>query len=376
MIKKATTHLIIAAISCSMLNIQAMKKKKICCFNSSRNQIKRTENIVTNQSDLLKAAKYATEFFNGENSHEEVNSNHLNKFISPKEAQKTLKFIIDSIKKKENVLSHNFINKNFSFVKWNADKEVEKSSQNIRLTRYGLYRFPGSYKKTEKHPHALYASSSVSFLNSFSLKENIELSKIKKTILDDHFHKNKPFRFGKQNILTGILEQPEFKKHVTPLVWVSKNALNESLCQGGVYIDMPNGKSRLFNVDSCNNVLHDRKGVTFEDQERYWLFREVEKNNNPEDDRYHKLLDLKLVAFAHDPKTLGLGKTILIRYTNTKTKKKEILVGILADTGGAFVENLHQIDLFCGLFENRKTLIDFANKFPPTVEIYFLKKKP
>jgi len=304
--------------------------------------------------------------------------------ISPEETLETLKFIIKSVKNnKLDVLDNSFVNKHFTFIKWDTDEEIKKGSNNIKLTHYAIYHYPGSEKQSEKFPYALYGFPSDAFLDSFKLKNKItKLTDIKNQIVNDKFHKATTFRFGKQNILNGILDTPEFKEHIKPLVWVSRNTLERALYEGGIFIDMPNGQTKLFNVDRCNNIFYDRSivdetgKVIDEDQERYWTFREIKNNNeNPRNQRYHKLLSLGLAAFAHDKKELGLGKLIAIRYTNEFTNEKEVLIGILADVGGAFVDNLHQLDLYGGTFQTREIFNKSTEKFPLTVEAYILKKR-
>jgi hypothetical protein len=44
----------------------------------------------------------------------------------------------------------------------------------------------------------------------------------------------------------------------------------------------------------------------------------------------------------------------------------------LADTGGAFIKNLYQLDLFAGIFTKRMAFLDYLKKIPATEHAYLL----
>jgi len=345
------------------------------CFVYSLEQLVSDEKILTNPQLLMNAAVYALPFFEQE---ELVNSVNLERVTSPEQTLETLQFIIESVKRNgEQVLTTSFINKNFTFIKWNADEEVEHGGDNIRLTHYAIFRRPGSTQQSKEFPHAMYGDASQVLLDSLAFKHDIkELSELKDIIINDVFHHSEPFRFGRQNILKGVLNAPEFKDHVKPLVWVSQDTLEQALLQGGIFIDLPNGESKLFNVQHCNKIFYNRVQSINRIQERYWFFREIKNDGqNHDDQRYHELLRLGQAAFAHDARALGLGKCILLRYTNLLTNEKEVVLGILADVGGAFKGNLHQLDRYEGTFKDRESFLAFFEKFPLTVEAYILTRK-
>ena len=52
----------------------------------------------------------------------------------------------------------------------------------------------------------------------------------------------------------------------------------------------------------------------------------------------------------------------------------EIRLGILADTGSAFVNNLYQLDLYCGIFRNRREFDNWRKTLPNVVDAYILVK--
>jgi hypothetical protein len=57
------------------------------------------------------------------------------------------------------------------------------------------------------------------------------------------------------------------------------------------------------------------------------------------------------------------------------TKKRELNLGVLADTGGAFVNNIYQLDLFLGMFNNKKALKNQQRNFPNTTQALILYKR-
>ena len=77
---------------------------------------------------------------------------------------------------------------------------------------------------------------------------------------------------------------------------------------------------------------------------------------------------------AGDLYNLGLGKVILFRYNNQKTGKTEMRFGILSDSGGAFVDNLFQVDMFTGLFDNRDVFFKETNNYPTYAQAFFAIK--
>jgi trehalose-6-phosphate synthase len=47
----------------------------------------------------------------------------------------------------------------------------------------------------------------------------------------------------------------------------------------------------------------------------------------------------------------------------------------MADTGGAFLPNLHQLDYLAGIFQNQKEFRQYIQKLPEYANAYILVKK-
>ena len=79
------------------------------------------------------------------------------------------------------------------------------------------------------------------------------------------------------------------------------------------------------------------------------------------------------VTFAGDILNIGLGRIVVIEYT--KGGQKKLRMGVIADTGGAFLPNLAQLDLLAGTFKNRREFTQYIRQLPEYATAYFLVKK-
>ena len=130
-----------------------------------------------------------------------------------------------------------------------------------------------------------------------------------------------------------------------PLVWLSEQALHDVLLQGTGVLNV-DGVTRYFNVHRNNGIAYDY-AIGKTEQARYWYFAEV-----PSILGYGKQLQRKIplqpqLSFAGNVAQLGLGKLLLVSYAvhqNGQVQQHSRL-GILADQGGAFDNNLFQLDM-------------------------------
>lgn len=334
------------------------------------------EKIKTNPKALLAAAQYGLRYFQStwKRDRDLVKSSVLeSSIINAQDAEKTLKFIVNTIKEdlshgnnKFRILNSAFLKKHFTFIKWFGDQEEAKRNKvtipiwpdggtlapgKIKLTNYAVFRIPGSYKKTYEYPHALYE------------------------ITDYYFDETVRFRYSKQTIVNRMLEQPSFHGKVKPLVWVSRKGLESALMQGSAIVRLSGGKEKIFNVHKSNGMIYDKMIKNPYDQKKYWFFKEIKDIDGKNGGAHLKIIKLGGVAFAGDLKNLGLGKFIALRYQNPISRENEIRLGVLADRGNAFSNNLYQLDLFAGIFDNKIQFKHNINKLPNTVNAYLLKVK-
>ncbi|MBC1240209.1 hypothetical protein [Nostoc sp. 2RC] len=242
-----------------------------------------------------------------------------------------------------------FINANFRVIKWTAYNPKNKQQKQLRITKYAVFTHSGSRKKTSTFNTGIY-----------SLKDNSN---------SDKFYT----RYTKQDVLSGIYEPGgrEYGK-VQSLAYLTRTGLEEALMQGTVLINFTDGYKAFFNVDRNNGMAYVR-GLKPTAQKRYWYFREVDAIKG-----YGYKIDAKIsikpgVTFAGDVLNVGLGKVIVIE--QTRGGRKHLQMGVMADTGGAFLPNLYQLDFLAGIFKNQKEFGQYVTQLPDYATAYFLVKK-
>jgi len=312
------------------------------------------EFVATNPYNLMQAAQDTLNFVrkNAKQSSCLIIPPHLSHILTLENIENTLEYIISIIKqdmpsKKFRILNTDFLNANFNFIRWNADRQgalnngVNIAADGmIRLTNYAIFCVQGSYEKTKKYFCPLYQ------------------------ILDNRICK----KYSKQQILSGILNQPSNKGKARPMCWLSRSDFEDSLMQGTVIVKMPDGKERVFVVDQNNGIEYDKNNKNPWQQKRYWYFKE-DKSSNCLIERFK---DRQNVVFAADMFNIGFGKIIVLKHINPFTKKREIRLGVVADTGGAFAKNLYQLDFFAGIFHNRQDFTKYIKNLPSRTKAYVL----
>ncbi|MGV0103412.1 POLO box domain-containing protein [Nostoc sp. DSM 114160] len=268
---------------------------------------------------------------------------------------KTLDFMIAVLKediannRATRLQDSQFINTNFRVIKWSAYNPKSKQQKQLRITKYAVFTHPGSRKKTSTFNIPIY-----------SLKDNSN---------NDKFYT----RYTKQDVLSGIYEPGgrEFGK-VNTLAYLTRNGLEEAIMEGTILINFTDGYKAFFNVDRNNGMAYIR-GLKATAQKRYWYFREVDAIKG-----YGYKIDAKIsikpgVTFAGDVLNVGLGKVIVIEHT--QGGRKHLQMGVIADTGGAFLPNLYQLDFLAGIFKNKTEFGQNISQLPDYATAYFLVKK-
>ncbi len=285
--------------------------------------------------------------------------------LTPGRIQETLA-ALEAVLKKDGALTATDLTKHFKFLKWDGDRMTAASNGcvvpngKIRLTQYLVFETRGSERKTQQYTCALYGVP------------GDEAGMTPETIEKSH-DKLIRYRYTKQDAVDGALDK--HRDSVKPLVWLTRNDLEEALMQGTISVTMPSGEKKVFNVERNNGISYEKTLKDRMAQKRYWYFRQLTGIMGYEAQPGNKVPILPEVAFAGDVEHLGLGTLIAIRYEHPKTKKIEVRLGVLADTGGAFAANLYQLDYFAGTFPNRDKFNEFARGLPPYVEAYILVKK-
>jgi hypothetical protein len=311
-----------------------------------------------NQKDLLTVLRNTRQYFQDyEQKDPDISRNGLllSQGVTVEEVIKTLDFMITVLEEDINnnrptrLQDSNFINANFRVIKWSAYNPEKPKQKQLRITKYAVFTHPGSHTKTAKFNIPIY-----------SLKDNLA---------NDKFYT----KYTKQDVLSGIYEPggKEFGK-VEPLAYLTREGLEEALMQGTILINFTDGTKAFFNVDRNNGISYVR-GLNPKQQKRYWYFRQVDEIKG-----YGYKIDAKIsikpgVTFAGDVLNIGLGRVIVMEYH--QGGQKRLQMGVIADTGGAFLPNLHQLDFLAGIFNSQKEFRQHIQKLPEYATPYILVKK-
>jgi hypothetical protein len=235
-----------------------------------------------------------------------------------------------------------FIQQNFRVVKWRAQNPQKTDQEQIRITKYAVFTHPGSKTKTATYNTALY-----------SLKDPTA----------------KAAAYSKQEVLSGIYE-PGGKAAgaVQPIAYLTRDGLEEALMEGTILIKFTDGTQGFFNVDRSNEIPYV-KGLDRKEQKRYWYFQPVNKIKGYGYNMAEKIEVEPGVTFAGDVLNVGLGKLIAVG------NGQNLHLGVVADTGGAFLPNLHQLDFLAGIFANKDEFQRATRSLPEYANAYFLIKK-
>ncbi|MFT6417957.1 MAG: putative nucleic-acid-binding protein [Cognaticolwellia sp.] len=285
--------------------------------------------------------------------------------------EQTLEFICQTYredvraKRQSRLHDQEFLTTNFDFYRWTPDiataRKIALKSTNARkssmlnaiptdkifLTKYYTKLLIASDVKTAVYNQALY-----------SLPYDETGLTLAEANNDLTITRNK---FTRQEVIAGVLEE---KKLAKALIWLTEEALHDVLLQGTGVVEV-NGQRRYFNVHRNNGIAYDY-AIGKRDQARYWYFSEV-----PSIMGYGETLESKIairpqVSFAGNVDQLGLGKLFMVSY---KQAGEEISrLGVLSDQGGAFDNNLFQLDLLVDSYfgwedyhQANKDLPDYAS---------------
>jgi hypothetical protein len=268
---------------------------------------------------------------------------------------KTLDFMVvtlrQDIKAKRSIRLQDpkFLNTNFRSIQWTAFNPTATDEKRVRMTKYAVFTHPGSRTPTKEFNVGLYA-----------LKPDTDVETIR-------------LKYTKQDVLNNIYEPKgiEFGA-VEPLAYLDRDGLESALMEGTVLIKFTDGTSKFFNVDRNNNIPYI-KGLNPTEQKRYWYFKPVNAIKG-----FGQSIETKIslkpgVTFAGDVLNIGLGRIVVTE--NSISGKPQLHMGIIADTGGAFLPNLHQLDFLAGVFDSKEDFAAYTRKLPEYTKAYILVKR-
>jgi hypothetical protein len=209
--------------------------------------------------------------------------------------------------------------------------------QQVRLTRYLVYDVPGSPVASEARGFALWATP-----NDEAGLTPAEALARKDTLLR--------YRYTRQDVAAGVYKAGGASAGAAdPLVWLTHAQHEQALLQGTISVTLPDGTRHLYNVDRNNGMPYDRALRDTTQQRRYWYFKEVPAVGGWGEAPTPKIALEPFVAVAGDVYNIGLGTLLLLKTADG------LRLTVLADTGGAFQPNLHQLDLYSGVFPDATT---------------------
>lgn len=254
-----------------------------------------------------------------------------------------------------------FILQNFDFYRVSGNLQSARLNKvnlpygKTKITKYAIFELEMSLLATNKNDMEIYG-----------LPEWVN----PKTGLQQY-----RLRFTKQEIFDGVYRVGGLAAgKAKPLGYTSRNNLELALLQGTFVGHFADGSKKIYAIAGSNEYPFDNTEKQFQ-QKRYIYFKESDDFYG-----YGKVKEEKIkiqpgLTFAGDINQFGLGKLMLMCYEDTVTKTMKAKIGILADTGSAFVENSFHFDFLSGVYESKKTFYKEADKIPHFCEMYILIKK-
>jgi hypothetical protein len=240
----------------------------------------------------------------------------------------------------------NFIKANFRVIRWTAYNPSDLQEREVRLTKYAVFEHPGSRTRTATY--------------------NVPLYQLGADAESDRFYLN----YTKQEVLSGIYEPGGREAgRVQPLAYLTRESFEDAIMQGTVLLNYTDGTSAFFNVDRNNGIAYVR-GVSPYQQGRYWYFKSVDGIKGYGHVSESKITIKPGVTFAGDVLNLGLGRIVVLEHSTGG--RQQLMMGVVADTGGAFIPNLHQLDFLAGVFRNRDEFNAAISGLPEYAKAYLL----
>lgn len=235
----------------------------------------------------------------------------------------------------------------FRALRWVPDRPT------FRLTRYLVWEVEGRAARDETHPVALYALPD----------DEAELAAPDAEARRDTLLR---YRYTRAQVRGGVyLPGGEAAGRARPLVWLSIGDHEEAMLQGTVSVRIPGEPTpRLYNVHRNNGRAWNRgQGA---EQTRQWYFREVDAVRGHGVEPTPGIALAPLSAVAGDVGNVGAGTVLALRAADGWR------VVVLADTGGAFRPNLHQLDLYVGPYASRAAFDAATGRVGDTAEVWVL----
>lgn len=330
-------------------------------------------NINTNSDNVCLVAKSTLKYLNhGQNYDSAVI--HAQKFkqfgLTYNDIKSTLEYICqineqDKHKAKKRLNDIDFLRKHFTFYRFSPDIEHARRlskqkpllqnlpKDKVLMTKYYVHEAKTSAEPNAQAPFALYQ------IPNDERQLSLEQAEAKKESLTR-------YKYTKQQVLDGAVTGL-----ATPLTYLSRVDLEAALMQGTLVAEQ-NGQTKVYNVHRNNAIAYDRRIKPYE-QGRYWYFKQVAGILGYGKDANNKVTIIPEVTFAGDIFQFGLGHLMLAQFDFKN--QSEYRMAILADTGGAFEDNLYQLDYLAGSYPGIEAYREANRHLPDYISVWFLIKK-
>lgn len=248
-----------------------------------------------------------------------------------------------------------FLSRCFRSLRWIPDG----GRTHLRQTRYLVYSVNGSPILTESQQFALYAPPA----------DEQGLTEAEAEAKKDSLMR---YRYTRQQVAGGVYREGGASAgQAEPLVWLSHEDHEQAILQGTVAARLPGQvEPLLFNVYRSNGMPYDRSIHDTQQQRRYWYFRQVDRVRGWGKEPVTGIALAPMAAVAGDIYNLGLGRVIALKNADG------LRLVVLADTGGAFQPNLHQLDLYTGIFDSYAAFSEATRKVGEEADAFILIARP
>ncbi len=213
-------------------------------------------------------------------------------------------------------------------LRWVPD--VARPGESIRLTRYLVYSVLGRAAPEGLFQFPLWA------LPGDEAGLDVATAEARRAGLDR-------FRYTRQDVVAGVFKDGGAAAgRAAPLVWLEREAHEQALLQGTVAVDV-GASTQLYNVHRNNGIAYDKAERDTKKQRAYWYFRSIDAVRGWAAEPVPGPALRAGVAVAGDLANVGFGRLLALKSADG------LRLVVLADTGGAFVDNRHQLDLYTGV---------------------------
>ncbi|PCJ57649.1 MAG: hypothetical protein COA79_15500 [Planctomycetota bacterium] len=234
-------------------------------------------------------------------------------------------------------------------------KNVQLPEGKMKITKYAFFEIPISRNYSKSNNTAIYALPE--WINPKTGKKKYRL------------------RYTKQDIYNGVYGKwGRAKGKAKALGYATRKNFENVMLQGTFVGRFSNGTRQIFGPSGTNEIPFNSR-IKVSKQKRYIYYSIKDGFYGYGKTKEDKIKVQTGVTFAGNVKQFGIGKLLLMTYKDPKLGIPKARLGIIADTGSAFVDNNFQLDFLLGAYSSKKGFYSAANQIPEYCEIFLLIKR-